>query len=608
MYLPFPKLRSGLRVLFLGAKTLLIVGGSRVFRISGTFTDDFARRLIREIDGVTKFMEILSRYPDFKHAQIIQFIQELDTAGLLIDGSQAQFDSNNMFFQFSERLNLPTICYNNFHPKKSTDWMDALVIDLEKRLFNMFVIDDGIAEITLDTSHDVSSISKNFTRAVSIKKYGLRIFIDASPKKIQIRIEFLRLDSNTLEHDLFIKTIVSLLRYWMELFSAGYTTVPSDVNLNLPALQFSTPSQKSDQFALCGFPEARAPHEINLLCFYAVGSSLREGKMTRIAPTAGGLNSIDLVCIVKTGKVNAKFNAFFWDENISELRPYISFRHLPPDIHQLFDQKTSALIILTSHLSRLIAKYGNLAHVLQFLDAGAAIDHIYRAAHSFSVNCRPVNSINCDVIADTLLLSRDFRSNSIVSALAIERNVEYSREIDARLGKKYPTINQMLCRRSVRDFSNNLVDPCLVSELEKYLFHHPADAWRDVDAEVILGRLLKIDEYFFEFTALSGSGSAQRNEIKVIDVGSIHHMLSQNNLSSCSLIYIVGFRRPSTMSVSSYSSAKDARAAGALLSTLWIGAYSFELAGTICGNLNMSELGIMDIYDYHSAGLCLGRK
>ncbi len=341
---------------------------------------------------------------------------------------------------------------------------------------------------------------------------------------------------------------------------------------------------------------------INDICKYSAGIIEVNNKVRRIAPSAGNLGTIQVICCLPDAD----------DRNISvfhllpgSLKPY---RLITIPKFELAESlsfvKNQVYFIFVASTARLRLQYEDYHERLAYLDTGVSVDHARRAAWSYGFRLTHSRSFTSRDILRAIHLPDTDPRLFVTELLIGEEEILKPSTLPCKPIDANSVLESMLRRRSVRTLSSTPPPKDCLTNLEQKLFSEVYFNQRKIDPvdQPILLRVFR-DACTLLLSSLDLKTGSYINLPFSISSNDIKNIILQRDLSDAPVIYLVAFRRGSISDVF-----LQWKFTGEVLSGLWVEAVGSGLSGCIYGNARIENLNFrFPQYCFQEAVLCLGQ-
>lgn len=605
-----PSLRPEVRPVRIGSHTILFLGGPRLLRSNGPAVSRVILPLLEAMDGRADTPRLLETLSPEDADKARAFLSDLESAGLLADGppGNRQIHRTGRFVQRFAGL---------IDPRSAGP-----------------VAPEDFGRATLSLAGEASRLGG---LASLLEAAGLIPRVGRSAAGPMRTVATMRLRSGNKQRDVLLEmplagqgpvltvgssppvadgqgrtrtdgaeqgsaAVAATIAHWAVLACAGLPAV-GRIGEGTRRRQPTAPKDAARgtmRAAACASPDL--PAVLSEICRYAVGRETDGAR--RIAPTAGGLGSPQVVCIAAGWQGSDSAAAFHFDAAANRLvragtLDVKAWREIGAE------PAGSTTIFFLANLMGLEEAYGAEAERLAHHDGGIALDHAVRAAAAFGCRATPVPVANPGALLKVLRLPSDDGRLAVTAALALENAGEQG-GLPTTAANDKEALLAMLRRRSVRRFAMTAPSLKVVEKIEADL--------RETRAREAAGRRNNVRTRLFRLVAHQG-GSDTLTEISLgnrggppeppvlLGPGFLQRLVRQPDLAGARLCYVVAHSKPAS---SGPRFRGDWTEAGSLCSALWLAAGRRGIAGAPFGTGAVDLLPLPRAVVAQPLCLCLG--
>jgi len=588
--------RRSLKFFFIGKSDLLVVGLARTVRLSGPAVGTSGRRILADFATVHSIQEILdARQPETSADDVVKMWVEFVNLGIFHHGRHELEDSSTEMAEFIDRFDNRLTSLHCLDAVTIAEllapigYLDSASGELRQLLTGNQPPAPAVAAVFSPTfaSYTTSQFSLKLVRR------GGGILLCAAPVGGGV-------SRDRTATDVHRRLESRLAEHWLALAKSGVAARAHGESGAgaFVADEAEAPMAIADATTLGSFAQPRSLLE--LICKFSAGGEMSGGCYRRIAPTAGGLGSPAVFCVVADQSGEGECAVSCWDELSGRLLPVR--RHPRAEFDALgLGMDDGVILIFVGARSRLLAKYGPLAETLVYVDAGVALNHALLCAHAYDADAELLDRSDLNRIRGLLGLSQDESAVPITGACRISRS-DSNEEVDLAHRGRDATA-RMMSRRSVRALTPSVIDYSLVQQVEERSWASPAVAqMMRLKTPLSYLRICKADEdvYIVVQIFLSDTGIV-RKDCGTVSSFEVTNWFKQRELAEAAVIYAV----PVLHGIDNPSGATSLLvAAGMLLSELWLQAEREGLVGTMAGRVDIARFRRFQDYS-HAVALCL---
>lgn len=571
-----PQLAQGLQIAQVGSRTAIIVGGAGVMRFDGPQVSRLIIPVLRQLDGNRSVDELLDSLPQLDRDEVFSLLDDLTRAGLIVQATSPSRGETNLFISRFAGLSesggkyAPDLEGTEVELVGETDSLCSLRAGLTRDGVN--VLKGQRLEWSSQTGIEIASTRIGGFKATLWKVAG-------SNHRFQVLVESVAHEKRHYSYVLKDDSVAAILAHWLLLqisgFRSGDKLCPS-IRSRARQRDLKSPSVAAEV--------AKSHSETGSLIIlrFAVGYTGFGLESRRICPSAGGLGAVKAFWLSRHR--HEPMRAFAYDAVHDRCDPISASL-----AHDLFDLRSDdrELVLLVAARSRLERRYGANGRILAGYDAGAAVEHIRRAALAVGRNAGLREIRDFEGLIRSLHL--DSRTAMVIAAVAIGPGQ----------APRHSDLRALINRRSHRNLAASPVPLSILNDIEKGI-----DIALQPSSSVapILCRFALASNGFYEI-AIQGADE-KLHPAAICEASKVAETIPQANLRPSPLVYVTA--EPYALEDERRSERIQALSSGSLLTSLWLQADACGMRGTLCGGVSASPLLARHGLLAGPIALCLG--